>query len=148
MKYLGFDDKLSNFLKHEIDSINLHLPKKRVSLCAANKGYNLYISKDNSQLYIDKKEINLLLSICPNEKENEVLLPFMIIRRRDLGPGTYVISGELIDQFLVLKALDKFKGLWVDFIKNPLPKHLTFLYKPDLITLRKILPTSTVIGFT
>lgn len=147
MKYLGFDDKLSNFLKHEIDSINSHLPKKRVPLSVALKGYNVYVSKDNSQLYIDKKEIDLLLSICPSKKENEVLLPFLIIRRRDLGHGTYVISGELIDQFLILKALDKFEGTWVEFIENPNPKHLTFLYKPDLITLRKILPTCTVIGF-
>ena len=147
MKCLGLDDKLSNFLKHEIDSINLHLPKKRVSLSVASKGYNFYVSKDNSQLYIDNKEINLLLSICPKSKENEVFLPFMIIRRRDLGLGTYVISGELIDQFIILKALDKFKGLWGEFIENSPPKHLTFLYKPDLITLRKILPTSTVIGF-
>jgi uncharacterized protein (UPF0216 family) len=147
VKYLGFDDKLSNFLKHEIDSINLHLPKKRVPLSLANKGYNVYISRDNSQLHINKKEIDLLLSICPTKKENEVLLPFLIIRRRDLGLGTYAISGELIDQFLVLKVLDKFKGTWVEFIDNPLPKHLTFLYKPDIITLRKLLPTSTVIGF-
>jgi len=147
VKYLGYDDKLSNFLKHEIDSINLHLPKKRVPLSLANKGYNVYVSRDNSQLHINKKEIDLLLSICPTKKENDVLLPFLIIRRRDLGRGTYSISGELIDQFLVLKALDKFEGTWIEFIKKPLPKHLTFLYKPDLITLRKILPTSTVIGF-
>ncbi len=147
MKYLGFDDKLSNFLKYEIDSINSHLPKKRVPLSIAKKGHNVYVSKDNSQLYIDKKEIDLLLSICPTAKENEVLLPFLIIRRRDLGLGTYVISGELIDQFLILKALDKFDGTWTEFIENPLPKHLTFLYKPDLITLRKKLSTSTVIGF-
>ena len=147
MKCLGFDDKLSNFLKHEIDSINLHLPKKRVSLSVASKGYNLYVSKDNSQLYINNEEINLLLSICPNKKENEVFLPFLIIRKRELGLGTYVISGELIDLFMILKVLDKFKGLWNEFIENPPPKHLTFLYKPDLITLRKMLPTSTVIGF-
>ncbi len=147
MKHLGFDDKLSKFLKYEIDSINLHLPKRRVPLSVADKGHNVYISKDNSQLYIDKKEVDLLLSICPNAKENEVLLPFLIIRRRDLGLGTYVISGELIEQFLILKVLDKYDGSWVEFIENPLPKHLTFLYKPDLITIRKILPTSTVIGF-
>ncbi len=147
MKNLEFDDKLSNFLKYEIDSINSHLPKKRVPLNVALKGYNVYVSRDNSQLYIDKKEIDLLLSICPSEKEKEVLLPFLIIRRRDLGSGTYVISGELIDKFLVLKALDKFEGSWGEFVEIPHPKHLTFLYKPDLIALRKILPTSTVIGF-
>ena len=148
MEYLGYDDKLSSFLKHEIGSINSHLPKKRVPLSVAKKGPHVYVSKDNSKLYIDKKEIDLLLSICPTAKENEVLLPLLIIRRRDLGLGTYVISGELIDQFLILKALDKFEGSWTEFNKNPLPKHLTFLYKPDLIALRKKLSTSTVIGFT
>ncbi|MBY9001422.1 MAG: DUF61 family protein [Candidatus Heimdallarchaeota archaeon] len=144
---MGFDNKLGNFLKHEIDAINLHLPKKRVSLSLANKGYHIYVSKDNSQLHLDEKEIEKLLEICPEEKHNEVFLPFLIIRRRDLGQGTYVISGELIDQFMILKVLEKYDGTWVDFIEKPVPKHSTFLYKPDLINLRKALPTSTVIGF-
>ena len=147
MTFLVFDDKLSNFLKHEIDSINMHLPKKRVSLDLALKGYNIYVCKDNSQLYIDKKEIEKINSICPKNKHKEVFLPFLIVRRRDLGKGTYVISGELIDQYIVLQILEKTDKKWDDFLKNPLPKHLTFLYKPDIINLRKELPTSTVIGF-
>ena len=147
MIFLGFDDKLGNFLKHEINSINLHLPKKRLSLSLAIKGYNTYVCKDNSQINIDDKEIQKLLEFCPEDKLNEVFLPLLIIRRRDLGRGAYVISGELIEQFMILKALEKYDGTWDDFIKNPIPKHLSFLYKPDLITLRKVLPTSTVIGF-
>lgn len=147
MNGLGFDDKLGKFLQHEIDSINFHLPKKRVPLHIAKNGYNTYISKDNNQIYIDMKEITSLLEICPQERIKDVLLPILIIRRRDLGSGTYVISGELLEQFLVLKSLDSFKGTWKDFADNPPPNHVTFLYKPDLIQLRKKLPTSTVIGF-
>ena len=145
---MGFDDKLSKFLKHEIDSINLHLPKKKVSLENASQGFNYYINREDSQLLIDKKEVDLLIEICPKNKIKEVYLPILIIRRRDLGAGTFVIAGELIEQYLVLKALRKFEINWDHFKDQPDLPSSTFLYKPDLIDLRKILPTSTIIGFS
>ncbi len=149
MNLLGYEDsKLIKFLKHEIDSINMHLPKKRVSLEMALKGYNLYFTKENDQIYIDKKEVQLLKDLCPPDKHKSVYLPILIIRRRDLGAGTYVISGELIDQYLVLRALTKLEENWQDFTEKEYKLHSFFLYKPDLIELRKKLPTSTIIGFS
>ncbi len=148
VKSLGFDDKLTNFLKYEIDSINKHLPKKRTSLDMALKGFNLYVSMENNQIHIDKNEIKYLQELCPEEKLKNVHLPIIIIRRRDLGSGTYVISGELLEQYLILKALDKTTEDWETFLKEKHSTKLFFLYKPDLIKLRKTLPTSTVIGFS
>lgn len=145
---MGFDDKLSKLLKHEIDSINLHLPKKKVSLTNASQGYNFYVNREDSQLLIDKKEVDLIIDICPKEKIKDVFLPILIIRRRDLGGGTFVIAGELIEQYLVLKALKKIEENWDQFRKDSDLSNRTFLYKPDLIELRKILPTSTIIGFS
>ena len=145
---MSLDDKLSKFLKYEIESVNLHLPKKRVSLEDAIKGKNYYISREDIELYINKKEVDVLSQICPVKKHKDVFLPILIIRRRDLGKGIYVISGDLIDQYLVLKALNKYDKEWDDFRKNPLPKNALFLYKPDLIEIRKTLPTAIVIGFT
>ncbi len=148
VNFLGFDDKLSNFLKHEIDSINMHLPKKRVTLEQALKGYNYYVSRENNQFYIDKKEIKLLQSLCPQDMISSVHLPILIIRRRDIGQGTYVISGELIEQYLVLKTLEKIEIDWNKFLEKQLASKDIYLYKPDLIQIRKRLPTSTVIGFS
>jgi uncharacterized protein (UPF0216 family) len=145
---VNFNDRLSKFLKHEIESVNIHLPKKRVSLAHAAQGYNFYVNREEQQLYIDKKEIKFLHKICPENKHKDVFLPILIIRRRDLGRGTYIISGELIDQFLVLSAMKKFEGTWEDFKKDQLPLSKTYLYKPDLVELRKVLPTSTIIGFS
>ncbi|MFW9852090.1 MAG: DUF61 family protein [Candidatus Thorarchaeota archaeon] len=145
---MSLDDKLSKFLKHEIESVNLHLPKKRVSLEDAIQGKTYYMSREDVELYINKKEVDVLSKICPVRKHKDVFLPILIIRRRDLGKGVYVISGELIEQYLVLKALNKYDKEWDDFRKNPLPTNALFLYKPDLIEIRKILPTGIVIGFT
>ncbi|MCE7742637.1 MAG: DUF61 family protein [Candidatus Heimdallarchaeota archaeon] len=146
---MGYEDsKLTKFLKHEIDSINMHLPKKRVSLEMALKGFNLYVSKENNQIHIDMKEVQLLKELCPIEKLKSVYLPILIIRRRDLGTGTYVISGELIEQYLVLKAISKIDEDWDKFTQKELKSSSLFLYKPNLIELRKVLPTSTVIGFS
>ncbi len=148
VNFLGFDDKLSNFLKHEIDSINMHLPKKRVTLEQALKGYNYYVSRENIQLYIDEKEIDLLQSLCPQNLFTSVHLPILIIRRRDIGHGTYIISGELIEQYLVLKTLEKIEIGWDKFLEEQIASKEIYLYKPDLIQVRKRLPTSTVIGFS
>ena len=146
---LGYEDsKLTKFLKHEIDNVNMHLPKKRVNLDIALKGYNLYITKEDSQIHISKKEIQLLSELCPRERYKSVYLPILIIRRRDLGSGTYIISGELIEQYLVLRALEKIDTSWDQFTKKEYKPKSFFLYKPDLIELRKKLPTSTVIGFS
>ena len=148
MNLVGFDDKLSKFLKHEIDSINLHLPKKKVSLESASQGHNYYMNREDSQLLIDKKEVDLLIEICPKIRIKQVYLPILIIRRRDLGAGTYVIAGELIEQYLVLRAIEKLEISWDQFKDQPDISSSTFLYKPDLIELRKILPTSTIVGFS
>ncbi len=148
MKFLGFDDKLSKFLKYEIDSVNNHLPKNRVTLQMAEQGHLNYVNRLEDQLYIDKREVQILLELCPKEKYKDVYLPILIIRRRDLGSGTYVITGDLIDQFLVCKAINKYKESWENFKNEDHSPSLTYLYKPNLIELRKVLPTSTVIGFT
>ncbi|MHA1197790.1 MAG: DUF61 family protein [Candidatus Heimdallarchaeaceae archaeon] len=146
---MGYEDsKLTKFLKYEIDSINMHLPKKRVSLEMALKGFNLYVSKENNQIHIDKKEVQFLKDLCPAEKLKSVYLPILIIRRRDLGAGTYVISGELVDQYLVLRAINIIDEDWDKFTQKELKPNSLFLYKPNLIELRKVLPTSTVIGFS
>ena len=148
MKYVSLDDKLSKFLKREIESVNLHLPKTRVSLKDAIQGRNFYMSREDEEIYIDTKEIDVLSKLCPENKLKDVFLPILVIRRRDLGRGAYVITGELISQYLVLKALNKYDKDWDEFKRNPLPKNALFLYKPDLIEIRKILPTGIVIGFT
>ncbi|NPD87551.1 MAG: DUF61 family protein [Asgard group archaeon] len=144
---MSFDDKLSKYLKYEIDSVNNHLPKKRITLLMAEQGNLYYVNREDAQLYINKKEIQILLELCPKEKHKDVYLPILIIRRRDLGRGTYIISGELIEQFLVSKAINKYKESWENFNNEDHSPSLVYLYKPDLIELRKVLPTSTVIGF-
>ena len=148
MKLLGLDDRLSKFLKHEMESVNLHLPKSRITLQKAKEGHSHYINREEVELYINQKEIQLLLDLCPKEKYKDVYLPILIIRRRDLGSGVYVISGDLIEQFLVCKAVDKYQNSWENFKSEDHSPSLTYLYKPDLVKLRKVLPTSTVIGFT
>lgn len=131
-----------------MESVNLHLPKSRITLQKAKEGHYHYISREDVELYINKKEIQTLLDLCPEEKYKDVYLPILIIRRRDLGRGIYVISGGLIDQFLVCKAINKYEKSWENFKNEDHSPSLTYLYKPDLVGLRKTLPTSTVIGFS
>jgi uncharacterized protein (UPF0216 family) len=126
----------------------MHLPKKRITLELALKGYNYYVSRENNKLYIDMQEVELIYSLCPAEKVSSIHLPILIIRRRDVGTGTYVISGELIEQYIVLKALEKIDVDWKKWLEEHPSSKDIYLYKPDLISIRKKLPTSTVIGFS
>lgn len=142
-----FDDKLSKILKHEILAINSHLPTKRISLSAAFDGKTEYTTRDNSKVSIDQKEIEILNSLCPPSRRRSVLLPIIVIRRRNLGAGAYVITGELVAQYLVLKALNKIEDDWKGF-KDSNEGKLSILYKPELTELRKKLPTCTVLGFS
>jgi len=145
---LSFGERLSNFLKHEIDSINDHLPKTRVSLVNALEGYSFYVSRKNERFYIDQNEVKQLHKLCPEDKRKNVYLPMIVIRRRDFGKGVYVISGELIEEFLILKAIGKYKKSWREFLKDPPPQTMRYLNKQDIIVLRKVLSTSTIIGFS
>ena len=139
--------KLENFLKYELENINKHLPRKRIPL---NKGMkeNTYVSKGNDKISIDPREIQFLQSLCPKDKLNSVYLPIIIVRRRDLGEGAYIISGESIEEFLVLKAINKWEGDWSEFLKEKEKRRYFYLYKPDLLEIRKKLSTCTVIAFS
>jgi len=142
-----YGDKIEKFLKYELDNINKHLPRKRILL---KKGLeeNTYVSKGNDKISIDPREIQFLQSLCPENKLNSVYLPIIIVRRRDLGEGAYIISGESIEEFLVLKAINKWKGDWEEFLKEKEKRHYFYLYKPDLLEIRKKLSTCTVIAFS
>jgi len=142
-----FTDRVERILKFEIENINNHLPKKRLSLVKAIEGQSNYISKDNTPLYIDKEEVKLLASLCPKEKIPSVFLPIIILRRRDLGEGVFVVGGELIDKYLVFKTIDKWQGDWKEFLAKHTEKEV-YLYRPDILSVRKKLPTCTAIGFT
>ncbi len=141
-----FGDKTFKVINYDIQSINNHLPKKRLSLLDAIKGKNTYRSRDNYELLIDRKEIELLASICPKEKLSSVYLPVIILRRRDLDRGTYVIGGELVEAFLVLKVIGKFKGKLSEFVEK-YRDSAVYITSLEVIEIKKKLSTVITIAF-
>ncbi len=142
-----FGDKTSSFLQKELDTLNDHLPKKRILFKDSLKGQN-YISKNGQSLYITKKELVELEIICPKDKIDTLMVPFMILRRRDYGAGAYIISGDMIEQYIILKIIGKYTSSWDEYAKGERETiHPRILYKPDIIEIRKKLPTCVVIGF-
>lgn len=134
------------FIENQIENLNLHLPKKRISLHAAIENeIKKYIAKDGTELVIDPKEIALLKEICPKSKLEAVFLPIIIIRRRDLGQGVFTVAGEIIEEYLIAKVIGLYEKEWDEYLKER--KKDLYLYKPHIIEIRKKLRTATVIGF-
>ena len=75
----------------------------------------------------------------------DLFLPILIIRRRELGSGVYAVAGELIDEYVVARAIGAYDGSWLEYLENR--KNPLYIYKPQLLLLRKKLRTATVIGF-
>ena len=139
-------DKFTKILDHEIESVNMHLPRKRISLQEAIiEEKNHYVARDGTKLFIDPKEIELLREFCPKNKMRDLFLPILIIRRRELGSGVYAVAGELIDEYVVARAIGTYDGSWLEYLENR--KNPLYIYKPQLLLLRKKLRTATVIGF-
>ena len=89
-------------------------------------------------------ELQDLATIVPPEYHDRIRLPFIIIRRTDLGRSVFTVSGERIDQFAVQKILGNTKdGLHESY------KHgeQTYIYRPELTELVRRFHSLVAIGF-
>ena len=86
----------------EIESA-LNVTVKRITLKEALEGELPEIVPSGEKLYISYADILDLAKIVPEEKYDEVLLPIVLIRRIDLGPGVFVYSKE--DSRIISKLL-------------------------------------------
>jgi len=139
-------DKLSRFLQAEIDQINTHLPAKPVPLSLILKmkepGYRL---RDGQFSNFNDDEIELIKELIPEKYWRQVLLPIIIIRRRDLGQSAYTVGGSDPNRYIIESIFDELPSfeLW------RLEKEETrIFYKPHIRQIRKKYKSTTVIGFT
>ncbi|MHA2033403.1 MAG: DUF61 family protein [Candidatus Kariarchaeaceae archaeon] len=138
-------DRLSKAIKFEIDSINTHLPVKVVTfrkIVQLDKpGVKL---RDGHFHEFNTDEINQIKEKIPKQYWGHVQLPILITRRREMGPGIYVVGGSEANLYLVLS------------VARDIPKFDTWrltsekdfnIFTLDLRKIRKLMPTTTVIAF-
>ena len=140
-----FDRAFDTLMGRELQRINAHLPKERRSLRDLLKLNDPTVEAvDGSPILLKSSELNALAEIVPDEYRDRVKLPFVIVRRMDLGKSVYTVSGDLIEDFTIQKILG---NLTDDFHQLYKHKEQSFLYRPQLVDLVNRFHTLVIIGF-
>ncbi|HSD58455.1 MAG TPA: DUF61 family protein [Methanotrichaceae archaeon] len=126
-----------NVLVKTIQTLNQHLPSKRLALAELLKLEKPGIKgKDNTFFVMDKAELELISQSLPRFMWNRLRLPMLIEMSPDFGNGAARIQGEAETE-VVSKILGK---------SRPQGKQL-IIYMPEVRELRRKLPTTTQYAF-
>ncbi|MBN2229771.1 MAG: DUF61 family protein [Candidatus Thorarchaeota archaeon] len=135
---------IDRIIEHEIDTLNDHLPMKRIplkQLLETDDPHFITRCGDKSVFRIE--EIIWLRDTIPEEFHDDICLPIVFLRRNDYGPGIYTIAGNKSELFLVHHILGYVDLEWQNFSKwNPVER----LARPQVQILRQKLPSTTTIG--
>jgi len=140
-----FDRAFDALIGRELQKINAHLPKQRRALGELLNLRNPSVEAvDGSAILLKSSELNALAEIVPAEYRDRVKLPFLIVRRMDLGKSVYTVSGDLIEDFTIQKILGNTTDDFHELYKH---KERAFLYRPQLTELLNQFHSLVVIGF-
>jgi uncharacterized protein (UPF0216 family) len=132
-------------LSRELRKLNTHLPKQRRNLKELLADENLTIpTVDGSTILMKKSEIEELAKIVPPEYYGNLKLPFIVLRRMELGRSVYTISGDTLEEFTVKKILGRTSVSYHTMYSDHDP---LFLYRPDVSELVRRFHSLVVIGF-
>lgn len=132
-------------LSRELRKLNTHLPKERRTLKELLAEENPTIATvDGSSIVLKKSEIEELSKIVPPAYHGNLKLPFIVLRRMELGKSVYTISGDRLEEFTVKKILGRTNGDYHTMYSNNEP---LYLYRPDVSELIRKFHSLVVMGF-
>ncbi len=141
MRYTADLEKLSKieeYLEKELRIVNKHLPYRRVALSELlEQEFPHVVLRDGTLHYFKRRELEYLASIIPREEWSKLYLPIIIEIRPELGEGVGVIRGEV-----EVKIVSRILNINI----NKKAKQL-IIYRPQIMLLRQILPTTTQYAF-
>lgn len=125
-----------------MEKLNDHLPKEYKTLDELLSMDSPSVkARDGGEIIFDRGELELLAQLIPKELYSQLRLPIVLLRRVDLGPGTFSLSGGKVEAYLALKLLGQV-DVNLDGVELPI-----YIYRPQVQELRRKLRTLTVIGF-
>ncbi|VVB68004.1 Uncharacterised protein [uncultured archaeon] len=126
-----------NLLVKTIQTMNQHLPSKRLNLTdlliMEKPGIK---GKDNTFFVMDRVELDLISQSLPRFMWSRLRLPMLIEMSPDFGSGGARVQGEAEGE-VISKILGK---------ARPQGKHM-IIYLPEVRELRRKLPTTTQYAF-
>ncbi|WGI16691.1 DUF61 family protein [Methanonatronarchaeum sp. AMET-Sl] len=127
-------ERYKRILMKQIKALNNHLPQRRASLKQLTKNPEIKLkTRKGEEFTINKEEIKEISEIIPERYWETLKLPIYIEINRKHAKGTYKISGKYACK-VVAELLDK----EIDENKEEL-----FIYRPEVIELRRKLKTTT-----
>ena len=139
------DRALDALMSYELRRSNNHLPKKKRRLSELLELTDPTIEAvDGSLLILKTVDLQELAKIVPKEYWDRVQLPFVIMRRTDLGRSIFTVVGGRFEELTVQKILGNTTDGFHELYKH---REQTFLYRPEVTELVMKLPSLIVIGF-
>ena len=139
-----FDEKL--FVK-AMKALNKHLPAERKTLVELlNEAKPAILGRDQSIHRIKRDELEEIARLIPKEEHKNLKLPIYIELTPDYGRGIARIHGKQ-DCELVKRILEDVKERNREKGEDSIKGDELFIYREDVRTLRRKLPTTTEYAF-
>ncbi|MEM1689578.1 MAG: DUF61 family protein [Candidatus Hadarchaeales archaeon] len=122
-------------VKVELNRLNMHLPRNRISLMDALRSENPFVITKSGKIHsFDRKELEELAKLVDDKEAEKLMLPILIEINPSLGRGTARISGSLESK--VISSILKRE-----------PANELLIYRPEIAELRRRFPTTTCYVF-
>jgi len=131
---------------HEIRRLNNHLPKQRrvlKDLLASNNDSTIE-AIDGTTLLLRRAELQALAGIVPTEYHEKLLIPFIILRRMEMGRSIYTVVGDQLEAFTIQKILGRTTNSFHEMYKQT---EQPYLYGPEVSELVRKFHSLIIIGF-
>ena len=130
----------------EIRRLNNHLPKQRRVLrdLLAQNNDSTIEAVDGTELLLRRAELEALARVVPMEYHEKLRIPFIILRRMEMGRSIYTVVGDPIEAFTIQKILGLTNSSFHEMYKQTDP---LYLYRPEVSELVRKFHSLIVIGF-
>ncbi|MHA1636712.1 MAG: DUF61 family protein [Candidatus Thorarchaeota archaeon] len=136
---------LERMIEREIDSANDHLPQRRIPLTdLLSTDSPIFKTRCGEDSAFIKEEVQMFADKIPSAYHSSILLPVVILRRRDLGSGIYTVTGSKVELFFIQQLLGYVDLGWGEFSRW---QTIDRFVRPQVQLLRRKLPSTSVIGF-
>jgi len=123
---------VDRILKFELNKLNVHLPKRRISLKEALELTRPQVAtRDGSVHRFKREELDFLAGLVPEIDRGRLQLPILIALDPKFGRGAARITGEA-EVIAISQILGK-KSTGGELL----------IYRPDVAIIRRKLPTTT-----
>ena len=92
-----------------------------------------------------RSELEELSSALPDTAKTRIRLPIVLLRRKDLGIGAFVILGDAYEEFCVATLAGSFSATFEEFKTQT--KGPATIYKPQVSLLLRRFHSLFILGF-